>query len=464
MLLARLSKFGFRHLVTIKPVPSLNTPNLILQSSQKAGLKTAIRCLATATDYAGKWLNANEEIKIQDKQYPVDYMTNITPDVLGMMEGKLHLAQNHPVNIVKQKVYDYFRRNHVSENGDPLFATFEDLSPITTPYQNFDNLLIPVGHKDRSEIENYFLNENTVLRCHTSAHAPDLIAMGHNNFLLSGDVYRRDTYDHLHSPIFHQLEVQRLFTKEEVFRHSPNTNLNIFDINARDSKMETEDKQNVHTIEAVKAMSSDMKKTIEEIVFGELLGHGLTYRWNNYYVQFGRPAYEMEVLYEGEWLEIVAGSILKQEIVDRAGATNKIAWSCGFGLDRIAMALYGIPDIRLMRSNNTKFTSQFASMEKDSGILFKPYSACPTFFKELILQLPRDADTAAFEYDFYELVRIAAENAVQKVELSDKFQRNHRYRITYKSWDKVMNQEEVNAHHDAIKELAASKLNAKVVY
>lgn len=428
---------------------------------QSAGVKTAVRSLATATDYTGKWLNSDEEVKIRDEKYPVDYMTNITPDVLGMMETKLHLVQNHPVNIVKQKIYDYFQRNHVGNNGDPVFAVFEDLSPVTTPYQNFDNLLIPVGHKDRSEIENYFVNENTVLRCHTSAHAPDLIAMGHNNFLLSGDVYRRDTYDRLHSPIFHQLEVQRLFTKEQLFRNSPDTN--IFNMDARNSKLETEDKQHVHTIEAVKAMSSSMKKTIEEIVFGGVFGQTLTHRWNNYYVQFGRPAYEMEVLFEGEWLEIVAGSILKQEIVDRTGATDKIAWSCGFGLDRIAMALYNIPDIRLMRSDNAKFTNQFSAM-KDSGTQFKPHSMCPTFFKEIILLLPRGVDSNAFEYDFYELVRIAAENAVQKVELADKFDRSHRYRITYTSWDEVLNQEEVNAHHDVIKELAASKLNAKVVF
>ena len=59
------------------------------------------------------------------------------------MEKKLHLNGNNPISIVKRRIYDYFQRKHVKESGEPLFAVFDDISPITTTAQNFDYLLRP---------------------------------------------------------------------------------------------------------------------------------------------------------------------------------------------------------------------------------------------------------------------------------------------------------------------------------
>ena len=56
-----------------------------------------------------------------------------------------------------------------------------------------------------------------MLRAHTSAHEAELIKSGFNAFLTVGDVYRRDTIDATHYPVFHQLEGVRLFTPDEVF-------------------------------------------------------------------------------------------------------------------------------------------------------------------------------------------------------------------------------------------------------
>ena len=440
MFLSRLSKFGsgFRYSVKkFRPESSLIAPRSIQQLSQKVNTVS------------------KDHTQIGNEKFPVDSMTNISTEVLQQMEKKLHLNGNNPISIVKQRIYDYFQRKHVKECGEPLFAIFDDLSPVTTTAQNFDYLLIPKGHNARSKLENYFLNENTMLRCHTTAHAPDLIGMGHCNFLLSGDVYRRDKFDSTHSSIFHQLEVQRLFTKKDLFGNDISKSL--FDADGRGSTLETEEKQHAHSIEAVRALSLDLKRTVEELVF-ELLGCDVKYRWKPYYVQFGRPAYEMEVLVEGNWLEILGASVLKQEILDRAGVADKMTWSCGIGIDRIAMVLYDIPDIRLLRNKNAKFSRQFSSM------IFEPHcSSCPTFYREVAFKLPQNMDETVFEYDFYELVRRAAENVVQTAELVDKFPRNQRYRITYKSWDKVMNNEEVDIHHALLKDLANSKFSVKVV-
>lgn len=463
MLPALLSKFGSRQLVKSTSAPPLHS---VLQN---AGVKKPARYLSATSNFAEKLLNSNDkEMQIWGEKYPVDHMTNITPAVFDLMERKLHLVQNNPVNLVKQRVYDYFQRNHVNENGDPLFATFDDFSPVTAE-QSFDHLLMPRDHYNRSEIETYYLNKDTILRGVTSVHMSDMIARGYDRYLCTGDVYRRSLYDQTHALVFHLMDMQRLFTKQELSRTSSNANLEIFETGARDSKMETERRQLVHTKEAVELVLGDMKKMIKGVI-ESLLGHGVECQWNNYYCQFGRPYYDMRVLYQGEWLDVFVGGVLRQEIADKAGATDKIGWNCRLALDRIAMILYKIPDIRLLSSKNGKFASLFASLDKDPNPDVSKHcdaSVCP-IAREVVFLVPRDTDIAVFQYHFYELVRLVAEDDVQKVKLVDHFQHPksgiaiQRYHITYMSWDRVLSETEVNCHHDIIKELAVSKFKVKV--
>ena len=53
-------------------------------------------------------------------------------------------------------------------------------------------------------------------RCHTSAHQAELLSLGEKAFLVTGDVYRRDSVDSTHYPVFHQMEGFRVFTPEEI--------------------------------------------------------------------------------------------------------------------------------------------------------------------------------------------------------------------------------------------------------
>lgn len=76
----------------------------------------------------------------------------------------------------------------------------------------------------------------------------------------------------------------------------------------------------------------------------------------------------------------------------------------------------------------------------------------------------------AFENDFYEFVRIVAEDVVQKVELIDQFQDpkagrvSHRYHIIYKNWERFLSKEEVKNQHNMLSELAANKFKVEHVY
>lgn len=77
--------------------------------------------------------------------------------------------------------------------------------------QNFDDVLVPPDHVSRSYNDTYYVDSQTVLRCHTSAHQAELLRKGHNNFLVTGDVYRRDSIDATHYPVFHQVFSRKLY-------------------------------------------------------------------------------------------------------------------------------------------------------------------------------------------------------------------------------------------------------------
>ena len=59
-----------------------------------------------------------------------------------------------------------------------------------------------------------------------------------------------------------------------------------------------------------------------------------------------------------KWLEVLGCGVTEQEILKRSGKTNNVAWAFGLGLERLAMVLFDIPDIRLFWSNDERFTSQ----------------------------------------------------------------------------------------------------------
>lgn len=75
----------------------------------------------------------------------------------------------------------------------------------------FDAMLVPKDHVSRKVTDTYYVDPDTVLRAHTSAHEVPLMKQGHRAFLVSGDVYRRDEIDASHYPVFHQMEGVRIF-------------------------------------------------------------------------------------------------------------------------------------------------------------------------------------------------------------------------------------------------------------
>lgn len=64
------------------------------------------------------------------------------------------------------------------------------------------------------------------------------------------------------------------------------------------------------------------------------------------------------MLCQEKWLEVLGCGVTEQEILKRSGNSNNVAWAFGLGLERLAMVLFDIPDIRLFWTTDERFTSQ----------------------------------------------------------------------------------------------------------
>ncbi|KAG8442430.1 hypothetical protein GDO86_011276 [Hymenochirus boettgeri] len=295
-----------------------------------------------------------------------DEYTNITSKIISKVGKNLHNRKHHPLWLIKERIKDHFYKQYIGRYGNPLFSVYDDLCPIVTTKQNFDRLLIPLDHPSRKKGDNYYLNNTHLLRSHTSAHQWDLIHSGLDAFLAIGDVYRRDEIDRSHYPVFHQMEGVRLFSNHEFFADAEHMD----ECHLFENGFRTPHKQESHTLEAVKLVEFQLKHTLCKLIT-HLFGEGLEIRWVDCYFPFTHPSFEMEIKFQGEWMEVLGCGVMEQQLVNSAGAHEKIGWAFGLGLERLAMILYGIPDIRFFWSENELFLKQFHVFDINQQITFQ---------------------------------------------------------------------------------------------
>lgn len=174
-------------------------------------------CLGFSTHY---YSTGTQMIDLLGRSFKVDEMTNISETITNKLNKQLHNKNNHPLQIVKSRIVNYFHGNFRNRHGGCVFAAIDNLNPIVTIRQNFDDLLVPIDHVSRSRNDNYYINSFHMLRAHTTAHEIDLIRSGWNAFLNTGDCYRRDEIDRNHFPVFHQMEGVRIFDDFQLFEET----------------------------------------------------------------------------------------------------------------------------------------------------------------------------------------------------------------------------------------------------
>eukprot|EP00753_Platysulcus_tardus_P005004 PLAT12830.2.p1 GENE.PLAT12830.2~~PLAT12830.2.p1 ORF type:complete len:413 (-),score=131.97 PLAT12830.2:136-1344(-) len=361
-----------------------------------------------------------------------DESNNVPPHVAARVGTNLHLREAHPLNTIKRAIERHFQASSVP------FRTFDDMYPVVTTQSNFDELLIEPGHVSRSPSDTFYVDEAHVLRTHTSAHQNELLRAGEHTFLATGDVYRRDEIDSSHYPVFHQMEGVRVFTPDEL-------------------DVPTSDSARAH---AVRVVEADLKGSLEGMV--DSLFGPVEKRWVDAYFPFTDPSYELEIFFEGDWLEVLGCGVMQQQILRNCGFGEQLGWAFGLGLERLAMVLFGIPDVRLFWSEDERFHSQF---KKDEVVRFKPYSKYPPCLKDVTFWVP---PTDFHENDLFTLIQGIAGDIVERVHLIDSFdhpkrkQESRCYRITYRHMDRSLTNEEIDVLQDRVRQLMQDDLKLEL--
>lgn len=218
----------------------------------------------------------------------------------------------HPLTAVQDQIIDILRRVGYSVASGP---------EIETEFYNFEALNTPENHPARDMQDTFYLEGQGLLRSHTS---PVQIRTMKNNppplqIIAPGRVYRSD-YDPTHSPMFHQME--GLMVDEGIsFAH--------------------------------------LKGTIQYLV-NELFGKRPV-RFRPSFFPFTEPSAEMDMLFNGDWLEIGGCGMVHPNVFRAAGydPDEVSGFAFGLGIERIAMLKYGVTDLRSFFENDLRMLEQF---------------------------------------------------------------------------------------------------------
>jgi len=233
----------------------------------------------------------------------------------------------HPLTQILDRAIAIFRR---------MGFALADGPDIETEWHCFDALNTPPDHPARNEQDTFYLPDGRLLRTHTSTvqirtmeAAPPPIRV-----IAPGAAYRRDEIDATHSAQFHQIE--GLFVDENV-------------------------------------SIADLKGALE-FFFRELLGPDTAVRFRPHYFPFTEPSFETDVQSKAlkggqQWIEVAGSGMVHPGVFEEVNkargddAYNPKKWTgyaFGLGMDRLAMILFDIPDIRLFAQNDLRFLRQFA--------------------------------------------------------------------------------------------------------
>ncbi|MBI4135974.1 MAG: hypothetical protein HY481_00275 [Candidatus Vogelbacteria bacterium] len=322
----------------------------------------------------------------------------------------------------------------------PDFKNFDliQVPEIVSVKESFDLFDFPLDHPARSKSDTYYVNEDNVLRPHTTIMwyyhlkqpvVKKKIAAGQNvGALCFGKVYRKDEIDHRHMNVFHQMDGWLLAPKKEK------------EIGRQD---------------------------LEEILIKiarSIFGSRIKYRFNPDNFPYTDPSLEMEIERDGQWVEVLGAGVVKGSVLKKLGveSTEYNGWAFGFGLERLAILSMRLPDIRLLWSEDPRVKHQL-KLEQE----YKEVSKYPPIIRDISFIVP---DTFVAN-DYFDLIRDLGGNLVEEVALLDKYNNaakfgagklSYTYRIVYRSIDRTLTNAEANALHEKLRARTEMEFSAKL--
>lgn len=237
------------------------------------------------------------------------------------------LGRKHPLTITLDRIKETFMRMGFDVAEGP---------EVEKDYYNFEALNFPPDHPARDMQDSFYITEEFLLRTHTSPVQVRTMQSGEPNspvrVIAPGKVYRWD-YDATHSPMFHQVE-GLVIDKGITF--------------------------------------ADLKGTLELFIH-EIFGNDVRVRFRPSFFPFTEPSAEVDiscVMCKGTgcrvcsgtgWLEILGCGMVHPRVLElsKYDPAQVSGFAFGMGVERIAMLVYGIDDLRLFFENDLRFLRQF---------------------------------------------------------------------------------------------------------
>ena len=243
---------------------------------------------------------------------------------------RLRPGSLHPLTLIEYRIVDFFTRLGYRAVEGP---------EIETDWYNFEALNIPPDHPARTEKDTVYVDvpgraglllrtETSAMQIRTMERQPPPVYV-----IVPGRVYRQDTPDATHSPVFHQVEA--LAVDEGI-------------------------------------SMADLKGTLETFARA-MFGPETRVRFTPDYFPFVEPGAEMAIScfvcggdgcptckYEG-WIELLGSGMVHPKVLQNVGYDSErfTGFAFGMGIERIAMAVLGVSDLRLFFENDVRFLEQF---------------------------------------------------------------------------------------------------------
>ncbi|WP_298704318.1 phenylalanine--tRNA ligase subunit alpha [uncultured Campylobacter sp.] len=231
----------------------------------------------------------------------------------------------HPVMETMDKIIDYFIAQNFSVESGPL---------IEDDFHNFEALNLPKYHPARDMQDTFYLNDGRLLRTHTSGvqiRTMEKFKSPPVRMIAPGAVFRRDM-DLTHTPMFHQVEGLVVEQGDRV-------------------------------------SFANLKYVLEE--FLRYMFGSVQVRFRPSFFPFTEPSTEVDIsciFCHGEgcrvckqtgWLEVLGSGVVDPNVFKAVGWKNVSGYAFGLGVERFAMLLHGIPDLRSLFEGDIRLLEQF---------------------------------------------------------------------------------------------------------
>ncbi|NDK09089.1 hypothetical protein EOM39_07685, partial [Candidatus Gracilibacteria bacterium] len=315
-------------------------------------------------------------------------------------------------------------------------------------------------HVARRSSDSYFLqktnnkDDNLLLRPHTTIMWYHYLVKGEGGeklkkdgeikLLSYGKTYRVDELDKNHHECFHQIDGLKISLKEK------------------------------------EIINQDTLKEVLSNTIKSIFGENVEFRFNVDTFPYTTDSLEVEVKNGEKWLEVLGAGVVKGEVLEKLGidSTKYNGWAFGFGIERLAMALKKIPDIRIFWSDDKRILSQWGNLETP----YKEISQFPPVYKDISMIVEKSKFiidekeknetklTRETESNFFAItgiIRDIGDPLIEEVKIIDNFENDKKFgiykksitiKIVFRAIDRTLTNEEINKIYFEIRDKLSKEL------